>query len=82
MFTKWLINIKALKNYRFDENGQLWRMPYIDKNKKHRDWRKINMQYPNRWKVGKQYYSKTQLKPHLSIDNERIKIYETDNLPF
>ena len=80
MFTKW--TIKILKGYYFDENGNLWKAPFQSANNKSIDWRLIKMQYPNRWKIGKEYYSKNQLRKHLILMEQRIEIYKTKDLPF
>lgn len=80
MYTKWKIEI--LKGYYFDENGNLWKAPFISSNKKAIDWRMIKMQYPSRWKIGKDYYSKNQLRKHLVLMDEPIEIYKSKELPF
>lgn len=80
MFTKWSINI--LKGYYFDEDGNLWKAPFTSTNGKYIDWRMIKMQYPNRWKVGQDYYSKSKLRKHLTLMETPIEIYKTKGLPF
>ena len=80
MFTKWRIEI--LKGYYFDEDGNLWKSPFESVSKKSIDWRMIKMQYPNRWKIGNQYYSKNKLRKHLILMEKPIEIYRAKELPF
>ena len=81
MFTKWRIDIKELSDYRFDEDGNLWKKPFTRKKRSY-SWRMIKIQYPNRWKIGKVYYSQMQLRPHLIEDENPIEIYKTKEMPF
>lgn len=80
MFIKW--SIEVLQGYYFDNNGKLWKEPYTDIKGKHRDWRELKMQYPNRWKIGKKTWSKRQLRKHLTLLENPIEIYTTKILPF
>lgn len=82
MFTKWIIDIKGMQDYRFAENGDLYRMPFTDANKKSRSVRKIKMQSKNRWVINGVWWSKTQLRPHLELDKKPIEITKINDLPF
>ena len=81
MFTKWKINIKGLENYRFTDNGDLYRLPYKS-NKNSYGLRKIKMQYPNRWRMNGAWWSKDQLRLKLIEDNNPIEILRENEYPF
>jgi len=79
MFTKWVIT--GIDGFRFAEDGKLYRVPFVDKAGKQRDWREIKEQN-NNWKIKGVWYSKVQLKPRLEPDTKPIQIFKTKDLPF
>jgi predicted GTPase len=80
MFSKW--RIKGIDGYRFDELGNLWRLPYTDYKGKSRGLRMLKMHYPSRWKINGEYYSKNQLRNRLELDTEPIELIIKDQMPF
>jgi len=84
MFTKWKIDLIALSDYRLDANGNLWRMPYTDSKNKYRDWRMLKLQYPSRWAIDGKWWSKSQLRKHIIIDDNPLLIQKLSNteMPF
>ena len=77
MITKWIIGIKGLEDYRFNKEGELYKMPF-NRNKRNYGVRLIKMQDPNRWRMYNTYshkeewYSKTQLSNKLIEDENPI----------
>jgi len=81
MFTKWKFKLEELSHYRIDEEGNIWRMPY-ESIYGYREWRRIKMQHPSRWRLNGKWWSKNQLRPHIIPDTKPIEIYQTCDLPF
>ena len=82
MYSKWIIDIKGLENFRFGEDKKLYRLPYT-KGKRSYCVREIKIQYPSRWILNGIPYSKKQLKNKIIIDYNPIKLLITDtDLPF
>ena len=73
MFTKWLI--EGLENYVVTDSGDIYRKPIIKNNKSY-SWRLIKKQYPNRWRLNNEWYSKTQLRPKLYLNPNPEQIHE------
>lgn len=82
MFTKWKIDVKGMENYRFAENGDLYKLPFIDSAGKHRELRRIKKLDKNRYVINGRYWSQTQLRPHLRIDDDPIELFKANDLPF
>ena len=81
MFTKWVIDIDGLSNYRVSQEGDIYRMPFVKDGKSY-EWRLIKEQYPSRWVLNGQKWSKSQLRPHLIEDPDPIEIYKINDRPF
>ena len=82
MFTKWKIDIKGLEKYRFDADGNLWKMPFTSKKKSY-SWRQIKMcRIKKRWKIGTIWWPQSQIRPHLVLDDNPIQITKSKELPF
>lgn len=75
MFTKWII--EGLEGYSFGEDYNLYKDPYTDSGNNYRDWRLIKTQYPNRWRINNEWYSKTQLKTRIIKDPNPREIFKT-----
>ena len=81
VFTKWTIKIDGLELFRFDEDGNLYRIPYT-KGKRSYGFRLIIMQYPSRWRINNTWYSKSMLRNKLIKDENPIMIYSNKEVPF
>lgn len=79
MFSKW--KIKGLEGYVFDKNGVLYRLPY-EKDKKAYNLREIKMQYPNRYRINGDWWSRKQIKPLLYLDESPTELTLEKELPF
>lgn len=77
MFTAW--KIEGIDGYKFDKDGNLYRLPFVS-GKKSYGLRKIKMQYPNRWLIRGQMWSKEQLRNKL-VKDDNPTLIDTD-LPF
>lgn len=82
MFLKYKVNIKLLNDYRFGEDGNLYKLPFTDKSGNHREVRLIKPQ-GNKWKIGNEWISRNQLqaikdKGLVSIDTDPYEIKESD----
>lgn len=81
MVTRWIIDIRGLEDYRFNKEGELYKMPFSG-NKRNYGVRLIKMQYPNRWRMyntysqKKEWYSKAQLSNKLIEDETPIILYQ------
>ena len=81
MFSKWKISKDGMSNYRFGEDKELYRLPFI-KGKRSYGLRKIKMQHPNRYLINGEMWSKDQLRPHLVLDDNPIELTKSDDMPF
>lgn len=81
MFTKYKIDIKGLELFRFNEDFDLYRLPYTESNRNY-SFRLIKMQYSNRWRIRNQWYSKRQLSDKLILDDSPVMIYSTKETPW
>jgi len=87
MNSKWIIDLKGLEGYRFGEDKNLYRLPFVTKDGKHRGLKKVfKCSIKKRWQVtrgGKvEWISENQLRPHLLIDKNPIELIKEDQLPF
>ena len=82
MFTKWVIDIEGLENYRFGEDKQLYHLSHQIglRSYSHRMIRKAKDR--NRWRINGEWWSERQLKPHLKLDENPIKLKNNIELPF
>jgi hypothetical protein len=82
MLTKWKIALKGFEKYRFDTDGNLWKMPFTSQKRSY-SWRMIKMcRIKKRWKIGTVWWSQRQIKPHIIIDDNPLQIYKTGEMPF
>ncbi len=85
MLLKWKIDLKGFEGYRFGDDKQLYRLPFITVDNKYRGLKKI-AKNGNRWyfKInGKDIKRSTaQLKGHIILDKKPIEIKESENMPF
>lgn len=81
MFTKYKIDIKGLELFRFNIDGDLYRLPYTEGTRSY-GFRLIKMQYSNRWRIRDQWYSKRQLRDKLILDDSPVMIYSTKETPW
>jgi hypothetical protein len=87
MKSKWKIDIKGLENFRFGEDKELYRLPFVTADGKHRGLKKIaKCKIKNRWQITRngrvEKWSEAQLRPHIIIDLEPIELTKCDKLPF
>jgi hypothetical protein len=87
MKSKWKIEIKGLENFRFGEDKQLYRLPFVTADGKHRGLKKIaKCKIKNRWQFtidGKIYkFSESQLRNKIILDNEPIELIKCGEMPF
>lgn len=79
MLSKW--KIKICDNYVFGEDGELYRLPFVSKNRSY-GLRKIKVRYPNRWVINGEVWSKRQLKSHIYLDPDPIELFNESDSPF
>lgn len=82
MKSKWKFNNEALKNYRIDSDGTIWRLGFFGKDNKFYSSKKIKKQHPKRYFLNGQMWSENQLRPHIIPDPEPIQLTRTTDLPF
>jgi hypothetical protein len=81
MDKSWKIDVKGLELFRFDCDGNCYRMPH-EKNGRIYGLRLIKMQYPSRWILNGKPYSKRQLKGKLIKVDEPIILNKEEGMPF
>jgi len=69
MKSKYKINIKGFEGYRFDESGNLWKLPFRSADGK-------------TWSLKKIRKSETKKRWHLNIDGKSSKWSENQLRPF
>ncbi len=79
MKSKW--KIKGIDGYVFGEDGKLYKLPYLNKDKAY-GIREIKKQYPNRYRINNTWYSEKQLRDKLILDENPILLFNDENLPF
>ena len=87
MVSKWKIEIEGLENYRFGEDGNLYKLPFVTKDKKHRGLKLVAKdKLKKRWfltRFGKlERWSENQLRAHLVKDTENLELTKEIDLPF
>lgn len=83
MFTKWNIEVIGLELYRFDENGELWKLPFKSVSGKYISAKKIKKDNEKkRWIINGNWWSENQLRPHLILDQNPFELTKEDCLPF
>lgn len=83
MKSKWKFNIDKLKNYRIDENGDVWRVENVSKDGlRNYGAKRIAKSYPNRYYLAGQMWSQRQLKPYIIDDDNPIPLGKQDGEPF
>lgn len=85
MKLKWKINLIGFENYRFDTDGNIYRLPTKSEDGKFLGLKKLKKD-GNRWwfKVnGKAVkWSESQLKGHLIKDENPIELMDEKDCPF
>jgi len=80
MRSKWII--KGLEEYRVGENNKVYRLPFFSKGKYY-EVREVKMQYPNRFRLNKEWWNTKQLRSKLVKDkNPIILLPEISDCPF
>ena len=80
MRSKWII--KGLGNYRVGEDGNIYKLPFLS-NLKYYETRLVKEQYPSRFRLNNEWYTKKRLRNLLVKDTEPVVLMEEkDNLPF
>lgn len=79
IFSKWVIN--GIDGYVFGSDKELYRLPFRA-GRNHFGLRRLKMQYPNRWKINGEWYSKRQLWSRITLNPKpKILIIESET-PF
>lgn len=80
MKSKWII--QGLDNYRVGEDGNIYKLPFLS-NLKYYETRLVKEQYPSRFRLNNEWYTKKRLRKLLVNDTSPIVlIEEKNNLPF
>jgi len=87
MKSKWVINIEGLESYRFGEDKNLYRLPSVTSDGKHRGWKLIKKdKIKNRWALSRfnkvEKFSQNQLRSKLILDSNPVIITQADEMPF
>ena len=64
MKIKWKFALPALYDYVIGEDKHIYKLPFTSNNKQY-SARKIKKQHGNRYWLNGQYWSESQLKPHI-----------------
>lgn len=82
MLSKWII--KGLDSYLIGEDKNIYKKPFTsEKGKRNYPFKLVKMQYPSRWRLNGEYWSKAQLKQHIKKDPNPVEIYINDpDIPF
>ena len=82
IISKWKINIDGLDLFVFGSDNELYRLPHVKNNRSY-CLRKIKMQYPSRWIIYGEAYSKNRLRGNLIRDERKIILVDnSENIPF
>jgi hypothetical protein len=80
MKSKWMI--QGLDNYRVGEDGNIYKLPFSS-NFKYYETRLVKEQYPSRFRLNDEWYTKKRLRKLLVKDTNPIVLIDiNDNLPF
>lgn len=87
MISKWIIKLKGFELYRFDEVGNLWKLPFESENGKRISLKKVAKEKcKKRWEFSingkRQKWSENQIRPHLVKDINPIILIQEKGLPF
>jgi len=87
MISKYKIDLKGFENYRVDEYGNIYRLPYTDSSNKSYSLKKLKKcPIKKRWgfTINGKYEKRSegQLRPHLILDDAPILLTKEKNLPF
>lgn len=87
MISKWIIDLQGFERYRFGEDKNLYKLPFITEDGKSRGLKLIKKdKMDNRWEFrinGKiEKWSENQLRKHLIIDKNPIELTKINELPF
>ena len=80
MKSKWLINLEGFEDYRFGDDGELYRLP-CTRNGRRYGLKKISKQKSKRWIVNGQKWSEAQLKPHIEVDKFPVILISKEDMP-
>jgi len=79
IFSKWLIS--NIDGYVFGSDKEMYRLPFKS-GRNYFGLRRLKMQKPNRYKISGKWWSKSQLKNRVYLNQNPEIIVYLNNMPF
>ena len=73
MNSKWVFKNDKLKDYVIGSDKRIYKKPFSS-HKRFFGYREVKVQYPERYRLNGEWWSKKQLKQHISLDPNPVEI--------
>jgi|VirMetMinimDraft_7_1064189.scaffolds.fasta_scaffold380913_1 hypothetical protein len=78
MNSKWVFKNDKLKDYVIGSDKKIYKKPFSS-HKRFFGYREVKMQYPERYRLNNEWWSKSQLKQHIVLDQNPVVITREDH---
>jgi hypothetical protein len=75
MNSKWIFTNEKLQEYVIGSDKKVYKKPFVS-HKRYFGYREVKMQYPERYRLNGQWWSKAQLKQHIALNPNPEIIFE------